>query len=189
MNEAQAPGRLRERSLAAFLAAVAATDPPVPAGGSVAALTGAAAASLLALVCGVREKHGAHELAALRARAEELSERLLELVDEDAAAFAELTRARRSGGASPEAVVRSTRAPLVIAGRCVEVAELARTVAPHARGAVHGDAQTAERLAGAAADSALGLAEEDARRVKDVGQRRELLDEIDRLRTAQSPPS
>ena len=49
---------------------MASVDEPVPAGGSVAALTGAASAALLALVCGVQQRKRPGVSAAELAQAE-----------------------------------------------------------------------------------------------------------------------
>ena len=48
---------LTDLSVSEFLQAVASAAQPVPAGGSVAALSGAACAALLVLVCDVFERH------------------------------------------------------------------------------------------------------------------------------------
>ena len=64
-----------------FVAAVASADEPVPAGGSVAALTGASSAALLALVCDVLERHTPGVLIQERERARALHQELLDLVD------------------------------------------------------------------------------------------------------------
>jgi len=209
--------------VAAFLQAVASTDEPVPAGGSVAALCGAAAAGLLALVCAVRAKrHPSAELEALGARARRLQAQLTQLVDDDADAYRALLAARRtaktravstaadrgdtsqrSGGGGPaapsapaetsgqavaqveasaQAVAQAAQVPIDIAARCQAVLALAEQVAPHAVGAMRGDARTAALLAAAAAQAALDLADEDAARTPDASLRQTLEQQIAALR-------
>src|SRR5437868_15498651 len=90
---------LVSRSVREFVASVASVDEPVPAGGSVAALTGAASAALLALVCDVQQRRQPLRLAAESQQARDQQSRLLALVDEDAAAFRAFLDARRAGGA------------------------------------------------------------------------------------------
>ena len=180
------PTLLRERSLAACLEAVASTAEPVPAGGSVAALTGAAAAGLLALVCGVRAKRRPTDAVAdLLARARELQRMLVELVDADAAVYRQLMAARRASQPGSSAMVDAARVPLEIAARCRDVVDLAGQVMPLAPAALAGDARTAALLAAAAADAALGLAEEDARHVQDAAEAGRLDEAISALRVRQ----
>ena len=232
---------LRSRSVAAFLAAVASTDEPVPAGGSVAALCGAAAAGLLILVCAVRAKrHPSAEVDELGTRARHLQAQLTQLVDDDADAYRALLAARRtakagagtvaaepggasapSGGDRPaapsaqtaagaqvasvpaaageraevtaraaaaavetraQAVARAAQVPIDIAAHCQDVLALAEQVAPHAMGAMRGDARTAALLAAAAAQAALDLADEDVARTPDATLRQTLEQQIAALR-------
>jgi formiminotetrahydrofolate cyclodeaminase len=57
---------LTDLSVSEFLQAVAAAAQPIPAGGSVAALTGVASAALLVLVCDALERHNPAGLTAPR---------------------------------------------------------------------------------------------------------------------------
>src|SRR5438105_4110998 len=111
--------RLLEMSVRDFVGAVAAAERPVPAGGSVAALTGAASAALLALVCGVRQRRHSGLLSDQLEAAERLQQQLLELVEEDAAAFRAFLAAKRSGVGLLEAIARAASAPLQIGSACV----------------------------------------------------------------------
>lgn len=88
---------LTNRSCAEFAAALA-SKAPVPGGGGASALVGALGAALCSMVCnytvGKQKYAGVEEdVKAILARAEELRERLLALVEEDARAFEPLSRA------------------------------------------------------------------------------------------------
>src|SRR5205814_1240737 len=83
--------------------------------GSVAALSGASSAALLALVCGVVERRtGSGALLEQIERLHQLQTELLDLVDEDAAAFHAYLHAGRSGVGQDTALERMTRGPLAI---------------------------------------------------------------------------
>src|SRR6266536_3061761 len=115
-------------SLREFLAKVASTAEPVPAGGSVAAVTGAASAALLVLACGVLQRRHAEGISGVRERAAELQQRLLQLVDEDAHAFNAFLEMKRSGENAAAIVARTSHTPLLIGGACAEVVELSRHI-------------------------------------------------------------
>lgn len=88
---------LTNQSCAAFAAALA-SKAPVPGGGGASALVGALGAALCSMVCnytvGKQKYAGVEEdVKTILARAEELRERLLALVEEDAKAFEPLSRA------------------------------------------------------------------------------------------------
>ncbi len=90
-------GNLTDKSCVDF-AAVLASKASVPGGGGASALVGALGAALGSMVGSLtvgKKKYAAVEedVKALMERAETLRERLLELVDEDAAAFEPLSRA------------------------------------------------------------------------------------------------
>ena len=173
---AEAP--LAARSVREFLEQVASAEPPVPAGGSVAALSGAGSAALLALVCSVLQRHAVDGVAALLARAQNLQERLLQLVDEDAAAF----RAYLDAKHDPTLVARVVDSPLEIARACHEVVDLSNQVDAVASGAVRGDVHAARHIARAAALAALDLAEENVGMTADPEAKRQLRERIARLR-------
>lgn len=85
-------------STAAGFAELLASKEPVPGGGGASALVGALGAALCSMVANYtvgKKKYAAVEedVKAILAEAEELRIRLLELVDEDAAAFEPLSRA------------------------------------------------------------------------------------------------
>jgi formiminotetrahydrofolate cyclodeaminase len=169
-----------------FVGAVAAAERPVPAGGSVAALTGAASAALLALVCGVLQRRQPGVLSDQLETAGRLQQHLLELVDEDAAAFRAFLAARRSGVGLLEAIARTASAPLKIGSACAEVIVLSDTVEADTAGPMLGDVRAARYLAAAAVQTALALAEQNLDLQPDAEARQALEAEISRLR-AQRP--
>ena len=131
---------LTELSVQAFLEKVTAKD-PVPGGGSVSALAGAAAAAQAAMVAGrtiAREKFArvADDMQALMDRAEELRAKLLAAVDRDAEAYDQVVRAftlPKKTGAQQQARSRAiqaafqqaARVPLAVAENALAVLELA----------------------------------------------------------------
>lgn len=161
-----------------FVAAVASADEPVPAGGSVAACTGASSAALLALVSEVLERHTPGVLLQERDRARGLQQQLLELVDVDARAFRAFLDAERGSPARSEAGVGSVEAPMRIGRACLEVVGLAGAIEPHVRGAMHLDVGAARRMAEAGASSSLAIAEYNLRMVSDLTKRQALEAEI-----------
>jgi len=173
------------RSVQGFVASVAAIDEAVPAGGSVAALTGAASAALLALVCGVHARKGGDAAPELLARARALQARLLELVDEDADAFRGYLQARRERQDLAGALQRTSQTPLAIAAACVEVVNVSRDVEGQTRGLLLGDVHTARRLAGAALAAALDIAAQNLALHAEPAAQARLQAEITRLRRAQ----
>ena len=166
------------RSVHAFIASVASTAEPVPAGGSVAALTGAASAALLALVCGLLARKQVESAADLLERARELQDRLLMLVDADADAYRAYLRAKRSEGA----LHRTSQTPLDIAAACVDVVSLSVDVEGRTTGALLSDVRTARSLASAAAAAALDTAEQNVVLHADPAAQARLRAEIGRLR-------
>jgi formiminotetrahydrofolate cyclodeaminase len=171
------------RSVREFVAAVAAPEQAVPAGGSVAALTGACCAALLALACGVlMRRQSDNEVEAMRGQAEALRERLLGLVEEDAAAYRAFLEARRSGGDRQAEVARVSQAPLDIARACADVVDLSGEVEKRSRGPLLGDVRTARQLAHAACMAALDLAEQDVALHTEASAQQQVRDEVARLR-------
>jgi formiminotetrahydrofolate cyclodeaminase len=168
------------RSVRDFVASVASTGEPVPAGGSVAALTGSASAALLALVGGVLDRKGVGGAAGLLERARALQARLLGLVDEDADAYRAYLEEKRSAGA----LQRMSEAPLEIAAACGEVVVLSADVETRVTGALLGDVRTARYLAGAALAAALDIAEQNVLLHADRAAQGRLRNEIARLRAA-----
>lgn len=138
---------------------------PSRSGGSAAAFTGAMAAALLAMVG--RASGDWAEGAGTAERAHELRERLLELGDADARAYAAVIRAMSPSAASRaerdaalgQALVVAALMPLAIAETSADVAELASLAARHAKPSVQPDAVVAAALAEAAAHAGAHLVE------------------------------
>lgn len=162
-----------------FVARVASTTEAVPAGGSVIALSGAASAALLVLVCGVlRRRDPSSMLVEAHERAGTLQQRMLDLVDEDAAAF----RAFLGDKRSQAAIERVCGVPLEIAGACAEVIELSRVIEERTQGPLLGDVRAARHLATAALAAAADLADQDVPLHTDEAARQRLQDDIAELR-------
>ena len=162
--------RLVDLRVGEFVDAVASSKQAVPAGGSVAALTGAAGAALLALVCGVLQRREPNTLRNQLHEAAELQRELLSLVDEDADAF-------RSKSAE-----WACRVPLGIATACTSVSRLTREVERHVSGSLVGDVRAARHLAIGARDAALDIAELNLESVADPGEKQALQQKISLLR-------
>ena len=127
---------LKELTLKHFAEAVA-SDQAVPGGGSVAAL----AASLAAMVARLtlkKEKFAAvaPEMTSLENAAQELQQRLMDAVDQDADSYRRVLSAfrlpkgtdeekRARGRAVQEAFIHAARIPLEVAGLAVQVMDLA----------------------------------------------------------------
>jgi glutamate formiminotransferase/glutamate formiminotransferase/formiminotetrahydrofolate cyclodeaminase len=141
---------LIEQRFAEVLAAVGAPT-PAPASGSVIALTGALAAALAQLAAGIARDDVA------TARAHELSLRLAQLADEDAAAYAAFLAER-----TDESRAEIVQVPLAIAASADEVAGLADGIASRLTTAVAADARASAELARAASRVARRLAEVNA---------------------------
>src|SRR5438270_11322067 len=138
---------LNELQVGEFLAALGERT-PTPASGAATALTGALAAGLTELAARFAED----EDAVMRAKAAMM--RLVELADEDAAAYAAFMSDR-----SDETRARIIEVPEEIAAHADGVAELAAGVRAQLRSSVAGDAEAAVELARAAARVARRLAE------------------------------
>jgi methenyltetrahydrofolate cyclohydrolase len=121
---------------------------PTPASGAATALTGALAAGLAELAA----RFAGDEVAVVRAKA--AVTRLVELADEDAAAYTAFMADRNDATRA-----RIISVPEEIAARADEVAELAERVRTQLRSSVAGDAEAAAELARAAARVARRLAE------------------------------
>jgi len=131
-------------SLQTFLDQVASVE-PAPGGGSVAALSGALAASLVAMVCRLTigkkgyEQVG-DELQEILPRAEKLQSELRDLMQADTDAYARVMDAYKLPKITEDEKIARTRAiqdalkqasdiPLRVAELCAQILELARPVA------------------------------------------------------------
>src|SRR5438874_12394595 len=141
---------LNELQVGEFLAALGERT-PTPASGAATALTGALAAALTELAA----RFAGDEQAVVRAKA--AVARLVELADEDGAAYAAFMADR-----SDESRARIIEIPREIAALADEVAELAAGVLGRLTSSVAGDAEAAVELARAASRVAQRLAELNA---------------------------
>jgi formiminotetrahydrofolate cyclodeaminase len=137
---------LSERSVGEFLAALGERT-PTPASGAATALSGALAAALVELA----GRFARDDASVLRAKA--VGARLVELADEDAAAYAAYMADR-----SAENRARIIAVPEEIAAQADEIAVLAAQVQAQLHTSVIGDAEVAAELARAAARAARTLA-------------------------------
>jgi formiminotetrahydrofolate cyclodeaminase len=138
---------LNELRVGEFLAALGERT-PTPASGAATALTGALAAGLAELSARFAEDDNAvmHAKAALM--------RLVELADEDAAAYTAFMADRNA-----ETRARIVEVPEEIAAQADRVVALADTLAARLKTSVRGDAEASAELARAAARAARRLAE------------------------------
>ncbi len=140
-----------------------ASSSPAPGGGAAAALSGALAASLVAMVCRLtigrkNYENVSAELEAILPRAEERRRVLTELMDADAAAYddviatyklpkgtAEEKTARTA--AIQEALKRAAEVPFQIVGACADILDMAGPVAAKGNKNAASDAGSAALLA------------------------------------------
>lgn len=154
-----------ELSLATFVARVA-DAPAVPASGCVAALQGALGAALVSMAFGHAAGEGrSGESAYVRGRAEELgalSERLLELVDEDARAYGAWSSA---GGREERAKAAriALETPLEIAETALAALRLAAVGAADVRRALDSECRIGADSLRAAVDAGVLLVRANAR--------------------------
>lgn len=130
-----------------FIALVA-QPAPAPGGGAVAAITASMAAALVAMAW----PENGDDLTVLRMRAAALA-------DEDAAACSAVSRARRDGVPTADALTRASEVPLEIAATAADIAHRAAEIFLNGRRDTRGDAATALLLAEGATRSAAYLVE------------------------------
>jgi glutamate formiminotransferase/formiminotetrahydrofolate cyclodeaminase len=145
-------------------------DSPAPGGGSVAALCGALAAALAAMVANLTVGKKGYEavrddMIATAVRGQALKDRLLEAVDRDTKAFNKVMEAFRLPKTTPEQAAEKDRAvedankeatlvPLEVLEKAVEAAGLARTAAAEGNKNSVSDAGVAGLAAEAAGEGA-----------------------------------
>ena len=156
---------------------------PTPGGGSVAALAGALAASLVCMVCNLtlgREKFAEVEsdVRMIRERAEQLRQRLLAAVSTDASAYAAVISAFRlpreteaarevRHQAIQSATREAARIPLEASENCSAILELCQDVVDIANPHVASDVAVAALLADAAGEAAAANVETNLVSIKD----------------------
>lgn len=152
-----------------FMSSIASSD-PVPGGGSVAAHSGALAASLVQMVAGLtigKKKYAAVEsvMKEVALSAAALANRLSSLVQKDADAFASVSEAYKLPKESPaqqdhrqqvieKALLGAAEVPLETARACIEVAKLADVCAEKGNQNALTDAGVASLLAASGARGA-----------------------------------
>jgi formiminotetrahydrofolate cyclodeaminase len=165
----QAPPSFRDATLAQFADQLASSD-PVPGGGSASAVAAALGASLVAMVATLsqgRPTYAQHESlhAAAAPAAKALTQDLLELADDDAAAYAacamalKLPREAFADKELRDAQIRATaqvaaEVPLRCVERCLDALALAEMLAGRSNVNASSDLRVASLLLEAAADGA-----------------------------------
>lgn len=193
----KADGTLVSMDLSAFANEVA-SDKPIPGGGSVAAYTGAMAASLVCMVSRLTLKKTENEKLQSNTKAilEEgaaLEQRLITLVDEDSKSFATLMEAYRLPKTTEqEKQTRSAQiqsrlkyaadVPLATSENCARTLSLTRSLSELANENVLSDLQTALFLAHASAMGALANVEINLASIKDEEYQKETGYKIEEIR-------
>ena len=154
-----------------------ASDEPVPAGGSVAAIVVAMAAGLVAKAARLSPQWP--RAAEVLERAEALRALVAPLAQADADAYTAVLEAQRRKQDVPGALSRAADVPLAIAEAAAEVASLAALAAAEGNARLRGDALIAAELAGAGARGAAELVainlpdgdDDRVRRARELAQR------------------
>ena len=164
-----------------------ASGTPAPGGGSAAALAGALAAALVAMVARLTIGKKAYAAVESRAReilaeAESLRADLRRLVDEDAAAYGGVSRAYKIPKDDPtrsravdDALLAAARTPAEVVKRARRVHQLAAEIGAIGNKNATSDARVAELLAGTAIDGALENIRVNVSSMSDQSQGKELL--------------
>ena len=188
--------RLIDESLAGFVTEVA-SDKPVPGGGSVSALAGSLAASLVSMVSRLTlkkpeyEKHSARTNEILT-ESESLQSALLALVDEDSGTFTELLQAYRLPKETDEEKRRrseeiqrrlkaAAEVPMRTAQKSARALSIARTLAEFGNENALSDLQTAIHLAHAGVLGALSNVSINLAAMKDEGYKRQAIASLEVL--------
>jgi len=190
-------GRIAGTPVEVYLDALA-SDAPTPGGGAVAALAGATGAALISMVCNLTIGRTGYEEAEERMRgvldeAEASRKALLDLADQDAAAFGAVMAAfTMPKETDAEKAVRSqaiqagyeaaTTVPLEIAKRAAELMELAREATEIGNANAASDGACAAQALSASVWSATYNIEINAAALKDPTKAQALRDEVSALR-------
>jgi len=174
---------------------------PVPGGGSAAAVAGALAGALVAMVArltlGRKGYAGAQaRTAEILAQAEALRFQLRRLADEDAVAYLRVSAAYKLPKDSParkravdEALIGAAQTPLAMARGAVRLLALAQEIGTIGNRNAHSDAKVAEALARAALAGAVENVRVNVGSLSEPGLGRSLLEEADGLARTINPPS
>ena len=160
-----------------------ASPSPTPGGGSASALAGAMAAAMVEMACNLtigKEKFRdvEEDLKVVLARAGELRAQLEAAVDEDTAAFDEVSQAYKlprdtdeqkaaRTAAIQKALQSATEVPLKVAKACMETLQLAQIATEKSNPSVASDARVARVLADAAREGAVANVEINLSSLKD----------------------
>ena len=195
--------RFRDQTVDQFISLLASGE-PTPGGGAAAAIAGSLGGALVAMVATLSEgrpKYADHEalLAEAKAAGQELADRLLNLADEDANAFAEFGVAMKMARDTDEekavrtaalqaAARAATDAPFKTVQACLEVAAMAEAMAGRSNKNASSDLEVAGLMSVAAARAAAANvyvnlpAMGDEALAKDLLARTEaILDDVERL--------
>ena len=170
-----------------------ASSAPVPGGGSAAALAGAVAGALVAMVARLTVGRKAYAAAEARAReilaeAEALRAQLRRLVDEDAAAYAKVSEAykipKSTAGRSrtiDAALVGAAETPIAMARGAMRLIALASDIGEIGNPNARSDARVAESLARAALAGAIENVRINVASLSEPALGRALLEEAEEL--------
>ena len=161
--------RFRDQTVDQFISLLASGE-PTPGGGSAAAIAGSLGGALVAMVATLSEgrpKYAEHDalLGEAKAAGQELANRLLDLADEDANAFAGFGTAMKMPRDTDEekaertkalqaAALAATEAPFKTVQACLEVAAMAEAMAGRSNKNASSDLEVAGLMSVAAARSA-----------------------------------
>jgi len=174
---------------------------PVPGGGSAAALAGALAAALVAMVARLTIGRKAYadvqqRVAEILAEADALRAQLRRLADDDAAAYAKVSAAyrlpkndSRRTRAADEALIGAAQTPIAMARGAARLLALANEIGTLGNRNAHSDAKVGEALARAALAGAVENVRVNVASLSEPGLGKSLLEEANRLERAVSRPS
>ena len=188
--------RLIEKSLAGFVTEVA-SDKPVPGGGSVSALAGSLAASLVSMVSRLTLKKPEYEKHWGRAKevlteSESIQNTLLALVDEDSRSFTELLQAyrlpkekeeekRKRSEEIQKRLKAAADVPMITAEKAAKALSLAKALAEFGNENALSDLQTAIHLAQAAALGAISNVTINLGAIKDESYKKQMITRLEVL--------
>lgn len=166
---------------------------PVPGGGSAAALGGALAGALVAMVARLTIGRKAYAAVEQRAReilgeADAVRGELRRLVDEDAAAYARVSAAYKIPKGDPArvaavdaALLEAARTPAEVVRRAARLLELAAEIGQIGNKNARSDASVAAGLARAAVDGAMENVRVNVASLSDPAKGKDLLEQTERL--------